>query len=95
MDNQSLQGSQAIRRHITTCSGHYISRFVNELKFRSSKVHNKLELESDQIERSTCTNLLNKTIKDCIERKFPDRLYNSLSKKDITTLVRRVAIRVV
>jgi len=63
-----------------------ISKFVNDLKFRSSKVHNKLELESDQIERSIYTIVLNKTIKDCIERKLPDRLYNSLSKKDITTL---------
>jgi len=55
-----------------------ISEFVNELKFRSSKVHNKLELELNQLERSIYTNFLNKTIKDFIERKFPDRLYNSL-----------------
>jgi len=74
MDNQSLQGSQAIRRHITTCSGHYISRFVNELKFRSSKVHKKFELETDQIESSIYTNFLNKKIKDCIETKLADRL---------------------
>jgi len=45
-----------------------------------------LELESDQIERSTYTNFLSETIKDCIERKLPDRLYNSLFKKDISTL---------
>jgi len=38
------------------------------------------------MERSIYTNFLNKTIKDCIERKLPDRLYNSLSKKDISTL---------
>jgi len=63
-----------------------ISKFVNELQFRSSKVSNKLELESDQIERSVYTNFLNKTIKDCIERKLPDRLYSSLLKKDISTL---------
>jgi len=53
---------------------------------RSWKVHNKLELESDPIDRSIYTSSLNKTIRDCIERKLPDRLYNSLSKKDITTL---------
>jgi len=63
-----------------------ISKYVNELQFRSSKVNNKLELESDQIERSIYTNFLNKTIKDCIERKLPDRLYNSISKKDISIL---------
>jgi len=63
-----------------------ISKFVNELQFGSSKVNNKFELESDQIERSIYTNFLNKPIKDCIERKLPDRLYNSLSKKDISTL---------
>jgi len=63
-----------------------ISKFVNELQFRSSKVNSKLELESDQIERSIYTNFLNKTIKGCIERKLRDRLYNSYSKKDISTL---------
>jgi len=67
------------------CQGS-ISKFVNELKFRSSKVHNKLELESDQIKRSIYANFFNKTIKDCMERKLPDRLYNSLSKTNISTL---------
>jgi len=62
-----------------------ISKFVNELKTRSSKVHTKLELESDQTDKLICTSSPKKTIRDCIERKLPDRLYNSLPKKDITT----------
>jgi len=46
----------------------------------------KFELESDPVDKSNHTEMLNKTVKSVIDRKLPDRIYMSLARKDIDTI---------
>jgi len=46
----------------------------------------KLELESEPVDKTNYTEMLNRSVKSVIDRKLPDRIYMSLAHKDINTI---------
>jgi len=63
-----------------------ICKFIEKLETQYWIMFDKLELESDHVDKSNYTEMLNKTIKSVIDRKLPDRIYMSLARKDIDTI---------
>jgi len=63
-----------------------ICKFIEKLESQYWIMFDKLELESDPVDKSNYTKMLNITVKSVIDRKLPDRIYMSLARKDIDTI---------
>lgn len=63
-----------------------ISKFIEKLEAQYRNIFDKLELESDPVNKSNYTEMLKRTVKTTIDRKLPDKMYMSLARRDIDTI---------